>query len=377
MRLMPTPIEAFILLAAWSCASVLAAEPSVPWLAGRELDEKLAEPITAEWSGAPLKRAIADLSRTHRVSLFLDRRIDPDRPITLAVKATPLAGVCDELATSAGIGFCRLGPLGYFGPRHICEGLPTVAALRDEDVARLPAEARAAWGRASPWSWPDFATPRELVEQLAAAAHVRIEGLDLLPHDLWAAANLPPLSVAQRLTLVAAQFDLTWQLKDDGRAARLVAWPEKPTVERTYSAGTRARELAKQWASIAPQSQIRVEGTKLIVRGRLEDQLRIIGSRKTPTRVTKPSKPGAIQVYTLKLEAVPLDRLLDKLRAQLDLQFEIDEPGVAQAKIDMQQNVSLKVEQATLDQLLEAALKPAGLSFVRQGNKVRVRPAGK
>jgi hypothetical protein len=377
MRLPKTRIPAILLLAAICGASAAAAAPTGQWLTGRGLDEKLAEPITVEWSEAPLKRAIADLARAHRVGLLLDRRVDPERSVTLAVKATPLAGVCDQLAASAGIGFCRLGPLGYFGPGRTCNDLPTVAALRDEDVAHLPSAARIAWSRASAGGWPDFATPRELVEQLAQAAGAQVEGLGQVPHDLWAAADLPPLTVAQRLTLVAAQFDLAIEILDDGRAVRLIPWPERPTIERTYSAGTRARELAEQWAALAPRSQLRVEGTKVVVRGPLEDQQRIAARGKTSTRPAQPKRPAGIQVYTLKLEAVPLDRLLAKLGQQLDLQFEIDQPAVDRAKIDMRQNVSLKVEQATLDQLLAAALKPAGLTFVRQGTKVRVRPSEK
>jgi hypothetical protein len=370
----PAILPVLPLLIGLICSPALAGGVAGEYLSGRELATKLAEPVTVAWTGAPLKRAIADLSRTHTIGLFLDRRVDPDRLVTLSVKNTPLVEVCDKLAASAGVGFCQLDALGYFGPAGTCETLPTVAALRDDEVARLPTAARAAWSHRAVWSWPDFSTPRELVEQLAQAAHAKIENLDHVPHDLWAANQLPPLTVAQRLTLIAAGFDLTFELEDGGSRIRWVAWPERPVIERTYPAGAKAKELAAEWAALAPHSTFKVEGTKIVVRGPLEDQQRIAAGRKPAARpAPKPKRPGT-QVFTLKLADVPLTRLLHELEQQLDLHFEVDQAAVDRAKIDMQQNVSLKVEQATLDQLLEAALKPAGLTFTRQGTNVKVQP---
>ncbi|HEY5315704.1 MAG TPA: STN domain-containing protein [Pirellulales bacterium] len=369
--------QAVLLLTVLFCCPARATEPARDWLSGRELAAKLAEPVTVAWAGAPLKRAIGDLARTHAIGLFLDRREDPDRLVTLSVKNTPLAEVCDKLAASAGIGFCQLDALGYFGPAGTCEALPTVAALHDDEVARLPAATRAPWSHRTAWSWPDFSTPRELAEQLAQTVHAQIENPERLPHDLWAASQLPPLSVAQRLTLIAAGFDLTFEFDDGGQRIRWVDWPQRPTIERSYSGGPRARELATAWAALAPHSTLKVEGTKIIVRGPLEDQQRIAAGRKTSTRpAAQPKQPGT-PVYTLKLEGVPLARLLQELERKLDLQIKVDQPAVDRAKIDMQQNISLKVEKATLDQLLDAALKPAGLTFVRKGTKIEVRPKAK
>ncbi|HWC89589.1 MAG TPA: hypothetical protein VG433_08040, partial [Pirellulales bacterium] len=346
----PAILPVIPLLIRLLCSPALAAEPAGDFLSGRELAAKLAEPVTVAWAGAPLKRAIGDLSRTHTIGLFLDRQVDPDRLVTLSVKNTPLAEVCDKLAASAEVGFCQLGALGYFGPVGTCETLPTVAALRDDEVAHLPTAARAAWGHRAAWSWPDFATPRELAEQLAQAAHAKIENLDHMPHDLWAANQLPPLTVAQRLTLIGAGFDLTFELEDGGSRIRWVAWPERPVIERTYPAGAKAKELAADWAALAPLSTFKVEGTKIVVRGPLEDQQRIAAGRQPATRpAPKPKRPGT-QVYTLTLAGVPLARLLQELEQKLDLHFEVDQAAVERTKIDMQQNVSLKVEQATLDQ---------------------------
>ena len=47
-----------------------------------------------------------------------------------------------------------------------------------------------------------------------------------MPHDLWAAADLPPISLVDRLTLIAIQFDLTFKVAEHGKRLELVPVPE-------------------------------------------------------------------------------------------------------------------------------------------------------
>ena len=71
----------------------------------------------------------------------------------------------------------------------------TLAWLRREAVAALPAARRQALSAERAWEWDDLATPRNLLAALATEARVKIEGLDQIPHDLVAgpAAAAPGL----------------------------------------------------------------------------------------------------------------------------------------------------------------------------------------
>ena len=91
-----------------------------------------------------------------------------------------------------------------------------------------------------PLAWPDFATPRDILTDLARQNGLTLEGLDRVPHDLWAAADLPPLSLVERLTLVANQFDLTFALSADGRTVTLAAH------SRGSAGGTTARRASRR-----------------------------------------------------------------------------------------------------------------------------------
>ena len=107
-------------------------------------------------------------------------------------------------------------------------------------------------------AWDDLATPRELVTKLAAENGVELAGLELVPHDLWAAADLPPLLWTDRLTLLAIQFDLTFAISADGTAVRLTALPDRLAVVRSYAGGSDPAATARKFAVAAPGAEIKV-----------------------------------------------------------------------------------------------------------------------
>ncbi|HXT57480.1 MAG TPA: hypothetical protein VN699_02545, partial [Pirellulales bacterium] len=188
----------------------MAADP-LPWLSGSAMREQLARPIKLAWSGMPIRKGLADLARSQRLAILLDRRVDPGRPLELRLDDVPLELALERIARSRHLGLSWYGPLVYFGPEAAAERLKTLAALRVADAKSLPSSARAPFARQQPWRWNDLTTPRELVEQLAIEAKIEIAGLEQIPHDLWAAADLPPLSWTDRMTLIANEFDLTFR----------------------------------------------------------------------------------------------------------------------------------------------------------------------
>jgi hypothetical protein len=348
------------------------AEPErVEWLAGAALETQFAQPVTVNWSYAPLKSAITNLARLHRVALVLDRRVDPEQTLQFSVSGVPLERACEQLAGYCRLGFCRLGPIGYFGPPAVAARLRTLAALRRDDAQRLPNETRAVLARTARWQWDDFATPRELLDQLAQRAEIKVTGVEQIPHDLWAAGDLPSMSLLDRLTLLAVQFDLTFRFEDDGRTIALIPVPDRVVIERSYPASSRPQEQAQRWAALVPSSQVEVVGRKIVVRGPVEDHERLTQPRRKPT-----TKPGQA-VYTLTLKGLPLERVLEELPKRLQFKLRIDREALARANISLDQPVTLQVENATLEGLLQAALEPAGLLFHREGDEIVVEPAAR
>jgi hypothetical protein len=349
-----------------------AADGSIRWLTAKELRQHRGERIGVIWSGVPLRRGLTDLARQERVAIVLDRRIDPERSLELTLNDEPLEEAFQRIASEQELGLSWFGPLAYFGPPAAARRLRTVAAMRENEARQLSGGSRQALLRQRAWTWQDLATPRELIEQLAREANVRLEGIEQVPHDLWPRADWPAMSLIERLSLVLGQFDLTFQIDDAGRAISLVSVPDRTAIEKSYPGGKDPRELVERWSKRAPDCEFEVVGEKVVVRGLVEDHENLAGPKtprpKVPTRNT--------QVYTLTIDDRQLGPLLEQLAAKLMLELQIDREALEQAGIALDGRVTFEVEKATVDELLTAALKPVGLSFRREKNVLKVFPRG-
>lgn len=359
-----------------------AAEDSVAWLTGDKLRAQLEQKVSIDWGGAKgrtFRQAIARLASSQRVAIVLDRRVDPDQKIELSLDDVTLDAALKLIALNKQLGAAQVGSAIYLGPKGTAEKLRTLAALRKDETLRLPSSVRSRLLQLRPMRWNDLATPRDLLTALAADSHVEIQGADRIPHDLWAAADLPPANFIDWLTLIAGQFDLTFHFADDGQSVQLVEIPESPTFEHSYplrgGLAARGKEIEKKLIDALPSAKVEVAADKLVVRGRAEDhdyvETYLSGRPAKQTTVT-----GKRKVHQLTI-VMPVGPLIKTLGKKLDLEVRIDEEAIKAAGLSLKTEVNVNVEDATADELLKAVLAPAGLTFDRHGKVIDVRPAKK
>lgn len=343
---------------------------------GAALAQQLAAPVSVSWSNLPLVRALKSLGAAQRMAIVLDRRIDPDRPITLTIDEEPLGEALEKIAEHLKLGYCQFGPIAYFGPPAMARRLRTFAALRLDELRQMPTPATRKLLVMRSWHWDDLTEPRQLVNDLAAEAGVEIVGADKIPHDLWPAADLPPLSWIDRLTLVAAQFELSYELDKSGRRAQLVAAPATVSLSRSYQAGKDATAVARRWAKALPDARVVVDMNRIRVEGRVEDheaaQQRLRGKPTDQITVT-----AGKEVYQLSVENAALEQVVQQIAERLNLEFAWDRAAIDAAGIAIGQLVTVKVKDASMDELLSAVLAGTGLAFRRDDRNVALYPAGR
>ena len=148
-------------------------------------------------------------------------------------------------------------------------------------------------------------------------------------------------------------------------------------IVKEYPGGRQPQQLAEKWAALAPDCEIQVAGDKILVRGLVEDHERISGAGR-PSGSVGPRKvkaQGREKRFTVNGAKGPLDHVLQQLAGKLQLEVRIDRKALEEAGISPNAEVSFSVREATLDELLQAALEPAGCTFRRQGSVVEVFPA--
>ena len=308
------------------------------WATGAALQQRLAEPVDILWSGNPLRKAIEGLAKSQQVALLIDRRLDPDQKSDVTLNRVPLETALGAIAGQYGFGVARLADVLYVGPPSAANRLGSIADAFQQAVRQLPTKAQQRFFQAADVVWPDLATPRELLSQLGQQGGVEIAGLDQIPHDLWAAADLPPMSLIDRLTLIAVQFDLTFKVVSDGARLELT-----PITENL------------------PPSQ-RSHGER---------------SASSPAKPAAPPNAAIerVRIARLSVKTQPLGRVLHQLAERLALEMRIDEQAISAAGISLDQPVSINVEDVSIDELLRKLLQPVGLAFRRQQKVIEVFPA--
>jgi secretin/TonB-like protein len=343
------------------------------WPTGAEIGQQLAAPVSVSWSNLPLARALKSLGTSQHMAIVLDRRVDPERPISLVIDQESLGEALNKIARHLKLGYCQFGPIAYFGPPAMARRLRTMATLRLEQLRQLSTPATRKLLMMRSWHWDDLTEPRQLVDELAAEAEVEIVGADKIPHDLWPAADLPPMSWIDRLTLLAAQFELSFELDKTGRRAQLVAAPATVALTRSYQAGADAATVARRWAKALPDARVIVDKNRIRIEGRLEDheavQQRLRGKPTEQTTVT-----AGKEVYQLSVENAALEQVVQQVAERLNLEFDWDRAAIDAAGIATDQLVTVKVKDASLDELVRAVLAGTGLAFRRDDRKISLYP---
>lgn len=306
------------------------------WATGAALDEKLASPTDVLWSDTPLRQAVESLSRVKKVALLLDRRVDPGQRLSVTIHQMPLAQALQTMAQQCNLGIARVGAVLYLGPKPAAQRLRAVVSHLESNVRRLSPRLQRIFRRAERLAWADFAAPRDLLMELAEKNRLTIVNPDRVPHDLWAAADLPALPLTERLALIVFQYDLTFRIAAEGRI-ELALLPAEAASDEPAS-------------SSAPVVS-------------------------TPRAARNLPEIGKLRIDKISVREKPLETVLEQLAERLYLEVRYDRKTIEAAGISLTQRVSLHVENATLDDLLRELLTPTGLTYVRRQRTIEVMPA--
>lgn len=286
----------------------------------------LETPIRASWTGLPLAAWAERVSTMAATPVVVDRRIDHTLPITLDSDGLPLATVLHRVAAIAAAEVEVLASSIRLVPRDVAGRAAAAERMRDRTLAGLPADDRRRLAARAAWTWPAGSRPQALVADLVTAAGMDITGLEAIPHDHLPAGRLLPLTLAERIDLVLAQFDLRADWSPGG--ATIVPLPPAPRHAVPPATGP-------------PTSR-----------------------RRRPPTV-------AGERFSLRLEA-PLDQALAAIARRLGLRPELDSAGLAARGISPAEIVRVRVEDVDRERLLDAVVAPLGLGWEITDDTLRV-----
>ncbi len=357
----------------WVLAGIVIANPSLA--VADTLVERLERPLTAHWHGQELAVVLERIAASQNVTIWLDRRVDPQIRVEARFSGIPLRQVLDQLTAGETIGWSQVGKIIYLGPRQSAREVATLAERAKESLARTSASNRKRWLLTEPMTWPRLSEPREILGNWLTTADIELSNGEAIPHDLWNAKKLPPTPLVDRVVLLLAGFDLTCDLSNN--KCRVVPVSRPVEITRRYDVGNRLADLRNAFKQ-DPTVRILQSGKQATITARSEDHDRAkdilngSASAKRPSR--QPTKQNSQQVFSLKLENQPVGNVIDQLASQLGLEVVWSVRLRNRTPDPRTSLVSCDVQNGDLSALLAAVLGPAGLKFELEGQKLEIIP---
>ena len=317
--------KACLVLAIWLCPLPAAAQ-KIP--VERQFERQMQQRVSVTWQRQELGQALERLSVTQQISVWLDRRVDPQQLVDLQFSDMPLYQGIEKLATQHQLGVSQLGPVIYVGPRQSAQELDALSQQARRMLAHVPTSQRRRWLEAEACGWPRLGEPRRILVEWFTSAKISLHGDESIPHDLWRARHWPPLSLVDRVVLVLVGFDLTCQISRDGKSCEVVPI-RRPLV---------------------------MDGRKLSL---------------VPVPTPRRNRSGQ-QAFTLKLQNQPVGRVLDQIAKQLNLEVVWDKELLAARPMVREFLVSCDLQNVDSDKLLESILQPADLRCWSEGNRLKI-----
>lgn len=362
-----------VLTAAFSqLDSPLLAQAPTDWRTEADLDKQLESTFDLTWEDVPLREGLMRLGKTQRVAIFLDRRINPDRPISMTFTNERLELALQRIAAELRLGMSRVGDVIYFGPEETARRLPTVAQLQSQFAKSSGIPEALKLLDQKKYSWPKLATPHEILVSVAEDHGMTWNNLDeVIKHDLWPAADFPAMRTTEYLSLVLAGYHASYRFdkQADGIKLQLVPIPEDLSLTRIYPYSGSHDEAIKKIQELFPEAKVQSDGKR---------QLAVTGSQQIQDQVAKLLRGGTARNtvvmpgekrYTLKVEQLPLGPVLDALEKQLGKEFDVPE-GMEE---ELKQRISFDVNAVDLASLLEAIFQETEFAYQVEESKIVIR----
>ena len=334
----------------------LGAQSINDWHTGKRLDRFNQIPISASWTDTPLVRVLNRFSESQRVATFLDRRVDPSSPVNIAAKNISPEQSLWKIADSQELGVCRVADFYFMGPPETAASLPTIWQQMESESARQRKTLQVQWERKSTLTTKSVVVVKKLLDQLAAENGFKVENPQEIPHDVWSKVELPETSVAGRVGIILVGFGKWFERSQDGTSIRIIDFPSVEIASFKTETLSDPRATAEKMKLAFPDLKISGNKKRLTASGpplevaRLRRQL-------AQSQSVEPVAPENKR-FSLNTKA-PRGAILATVAKQLNLELKFS----AENQPQLQQEIQLRIEDATLSQLLDETLKGTELKY--------------
>lgn len=338
---------------------VLIESTEIEFLTGKKLDRRNLQELSFWWKDAELRDRLKAFSNAEKISVMLDRRIDPSTLMNLGVENRTVEQIFWRVSSAAEIGVCRIEDCYYFGPLDTVAAMPIALDTLSRQAKKMRRRSNVKWTIKRPVRSGPIVATKALIEAIADKHGFSVNGLQELPHDLWYEVSLPPTSVIGQMQLMLAGYGKTFEIDPDGKSITLIDFPAIQSAKREFSVAKRpanSKELTEQF----PDLKISFRSKSVVATGpplqlaQLEAKL-----------IEQVESLTGSQRFTLKTEA---DRLTILRTIAQTSKLELVLGSIAPAELS--DRIKLNVNKVTQAELLFETLNGTRFRAQVQGGKL-------
>jgi hypothetical protein len=324
-----------------------------------------ARPASILWKQQPLREGLINVSRVYNVSIWLDRRLDSSNEVTLNLSKDRIDQLLVDVAQSANAQFGFIESVAYIGPAAEVSQLQMAywrawysyrkmknaetKKANDNYVDRLDCQ---------PLTWQRFSTPLEILKEIEEKWGITLDDKDLIPHDVWAQGDYPPLTLPGQLSLVLAGFGLT--AEPTASPLRWKIAKPKPVSKAMLSypspdwKGSQIEQLLKNHADF----DFKKENDLALLQAEPSVHYDLMISRIWAA-LPKPKSRFATIRFTFEVNNIPAPEVIEGIATQLKLStsWKIDRQSLKDKRI------SLNITQADLEGMLKQISQATGTTL--------------
>jgi hypothetical protein len=307
-----------------------------------EMFQRLVKPMKSIVDGKPFREALQSIAAQAELNLWLDRRVDPTKPVSLGpIGPTPFAAV-KQLAESRGCVAMPIANVLLVGRETWVD--QTAATIMDLQLDAAPSKADI--------QWDDLATP---VEALTAAVGSEVSVTPALPHDLWPAVNWQGVDRRVAVAVILAQFGRRPDSTESIRSLTTVRANDRGSFAGRYALGDLNATFRNSFLQSDRRGTVEREGRFVNATGRIAAHRNAIGSAIGSIR-PRPSDVDE-STFTIKRMRTSARNAFDQLAKMAGRSCRINDDA-AQA---CQKIVSIEGADLTLRQLTDRVATEAGV----------------
>lgn len=330
---------------------------------------KLNQSATLLWQNKPLRQGMQELAKSHRLSLWIDRRIDPNQLLKLQTnQSDTLATAIERLGKEFELDIGLLENVLYIGPADSLPRLQRAHVVLHDVLSKRANQSRT---EMRALRWEELATPMGLVQQLESTWSISVSAK--LPHDLMHEGSIENCTLATQLALIGSGFGLEpfWNERESSVGYRLLS------SERAWSCSYESKSLgpiARRTADLAKltrrhKGKVTRRGDLTLVSGPTALHQALLAQPASGGGT--PKNAFANSVYTFEVKNEPVEVVLNSLAGSLGLKLKWDS---AVADEQRKQRISLDIKNAKVDELLKQFGQQADLQMEREDLTVTIRP---